>query len=350
MTHQNVDQEIKEALKNWKSIIAKYKKKSTGKAIGQIASSFLPFIAVWALMYFTLDFSLILTFLLGIVNAFFLVRIFIIQHDCGHNSFIKSQKASNFIGYVCSIFSFLPFKYWAETHTFHHGHNGQLEKEVRQVGDLPTLTVEEFRAKSRWGRFKYKVFRSPIVIFVIAPAYYLIITTKYPFLKFNNWKRTTYLLIKDNIVMIVPYLILGYFIGWADFFAVQFIILFFFGIIAFWFFYIQHQHEHSYKKWKEDWDFLLSAIKGSSYIKLPKIMEWFTGHIGIHHIHHLNSRIPNYNLKKCFTENKILSKYVTTLSFKDGLKMMFHKLWDEEEQRMITFREYYRLEKVRFSN
>ena len=348
MTQQNIDKEIKEALKNWRSIISKYKKKSTKKAIGQMASSFLPFIAVWTLMYFTLEYSLTLTILLGILNAFFLVRIFIIQHDCGHGSFIKSKKASDIIGYVCSVFSFLPFKYWSETHTFHHGHNGQLE--TRQVGDLPTLTVEEFRSKNWWGKFKYKIFRSPIVIFVIAPVYYLIVTTKYPFLQFNKWKKITLSLLKDNIIIVIPYLIVGYFVGWANFFAVQCIILFFFGIIAFWFFYVQHQHEFSYKKWKKDWDFLLSAIKGSSYLKLPRVMEWFTGHIGIHHIHHLNSRIPNYNLKKCFTENKVLSKYVTTLSFKDGLKMMFHKLWDEEQQRMITFREYYKLEKMRFSN
>ena len=277
-----------------------------------------------------------------------MVRIFIIQHDCGHGSFIKSKKASDIIGYACSVFSFLPFKYWAETHTFHHGHNGQLE--TRQVGDMPTLTVKEFREKSWWGKFRYKVFRSPIVIFVIAPAYYLIVTTKYPFLQFNKWQKITLTLLKDNLIIIIPYLIIGYFAGWADFFAVQFIILFFFGIIAFWFFYIQHQHEFSYKKWKKDWDFLLSAIKGSTYLKLPRVMEWFTGHIGIHHIHHLNSRIPNYNLRKCITENKILSKYVTTLSFKDGLKMMFLKLWDEEQERMITFREYYKLEKMRFSN
>ncbi|MFK7747592.1 MAG: fatty acid desaturase [Kordia sp.] len=348
MTQQNIDKEIKEALKNWRSIISKYKKKSTKKAIGQIASSFLPFIAVWTLMYFTLEFSLTLTVLLGILNAFFLVRIFIIQHDCGHGSFIKSKKASDIIGYVCSVFSFLPFKYWSETHTFHHTHNGQLE--TRQVGDLPTLTVKEFRSKSWWGKFKYKIFRSPLVIFVIAPAYYLIVTTKYPFLQFNKWQKITLLLLKDNLIIIIPYLIIGYFVGWANFFAVQFIILFFFGIIAFWFFYVQHQHELSYKKWKKDWDFLLSAIKGSTYLKLPRVMEWFTGHIGIHHIHHLNSRIPNYNLRKCIAENKILSKYVTTLSFKDGLKMMFLKLWDEEQQRMISFREYYKLEKVRVAN
>ncbi|MCH2196351.1 fatty acid desaturase [Kordia sp.] len=348
MAQNNIDKEIKEALKNWRSIISKYKKKNTKKAIGQMLSSFLPFIAVWVLMYFTLEFSLTLTILLGILNAFFLVRIFIIQHDCGHGSFIKSKKASDIIGYACSVFSFLPFKYWAETHTFHHGHNGQLE--TRQVGDMPTLTVKEFREKSWWGKFRYKVFRSPIVIFVIAPAYYLIVTTKYPFLQFNKWQKITLTLLKDNLIIIIPYLIIGYFAGWADFFAVQFIILFFFGIIAFWFFYIQHQHEFSYKKWKKDWDFLLSAIKGSTYLKLPRVMEWFTGHIGIHHIHHLNSRIPNYNLRKCITENKILSKYVTTLSFKDGLKMMFLKLWDEEQERMITFREYYKLEKMRFSN
>ncbi len=149
--------------------------------------------------------------------------------------------------------------------------------------------------------------------------------------------------LKNNIALAVVYITLAYFLGWVKFLLIHFFIVFCFGIIAFWFFYVQHQHEHTYKQWKDNWDYVVAAIRGSTYYKLPKIFQWLTGNIGIHHIHHLSSLIPNYNLEKCMKENKILNKYVTVVHFWESLKMMSHKLWDEERQRMISFREYGRL-------
>ena len=142
------NEEIVNALKDWKSIIAKYQTPDTKKAIIQMITTFGPFIGLWVLMYFSLDYSILLTIGLGLINAFFLVRIFIIQHDCGHQSFLKSKKLNNFIGRVCSVFSFIPYRYWAKTHNFHHGHCGQLE--VRDIGDIPMLTVNEYKEKTRW--------------------------------------------------------------------------------------------------------------------------------------------------------------------------------------------------------
>lgn len=335
-----IENEITKNLHNWRKIVSKYRIKNNKKAIIQLLTSIAPFILIWILIYFTINVSFLLTFFLILINSFFIVRIFIIQHDCGHQSFFKKRKLNNFIGYICSVFSFLPYKYWAKTHTFHHGHTGMLE--YRTIGDLPTLTVEEYKNANAWGKLKYRVFRMPIVTFIITPIYYLFVTTKYPFLKFNNKHKTAKLLLKDNLVIMIPYLILSFLIGWK-FIIIQFSLLFFFGIIAFWFFYIQHQHEHSYKQWSENWSFLLSAIKGSSYYKLPKLFEWLTGNIGIHHIHHLNSLIPNYNLKKCLNDNPILTKYVTTLTFKESLKLILNKLWDESQQKMISFSEYRKL-------
>ncbi|MHB1147484.1 MAG: fatty acid desaturase [Lutibacter sp.] len=335
------EEEIIKKLQNWRKIISKYKTKNNRKAVFQILTSILPFIAIWILMYFTLSSSILLFIFLSIINALFLIRIFIIQHDCGHHSFLKSRNANNIVGYICSIFSFLPYKYWAKTHTFHHGHTGMLE--YRAIGDLPTLTVNEFKKANKWNKLKYRIFRMPFVTFIIAPIYYLFITTKFPFLKFNNKKKTAFMLLIDNLVIIFPYIMLGFIVGWKYFLLTQFLILFFFGIVAFWFFYIQHQHESSYKQWKKNWNFLLSAIKGSSFYKLPKIFQWFTGNIGIHHIHHLNSLIPNYNLKKCLNENPILTKYTTIVTFKESLKMISNKLWDENQQKMISFSEYRKL-------
>ena len=151
---------------------------------------------------------------------------------------------------------------------------------------------------------------------------------------------------RSNLGVIALYLILGFTIGWKAFLLVQAPIIGFFAIIAVWFFYVQHQHEETYKQWRENWEYLLSAIKGSTYYKLPKVVMWLTGNIGFHHIHHLSSLIPNYNLEKCNKENPIFEKYVTILTFRESLKCMFNKLWDEERQRMITFREYYRMQRI----
>ena len=338
------NEEIVNALKDWKSIISKYQVPNTKKAIIQLITSFGPFIGLWVLMYFSLNWSILLTAALGVINAFFLVRIFIIQHDCGHQSFTKSKQLNNLIGRVCSLFSFIPYRYWAKTHNFHHGHCGQLE--VRDIGDIPTITVKEYQERSAWGRLKYRIWRNPIVTFVIAPIYYFIVSCRYPTFNFGNWKKWTKEIVKDNFWITTSYILVGWLVGWQKFLLIQVTLVVLFGIIAFWFFYVQHQHEMSYKQWKKNWQFILSAIKGSTYYKLPKMFHWLTGNIGYHHIHHLSSLIPNYNLEKCFKENAILSKYVTSISFTESLKLMYNKLWHEDQQRMISFTEFRRLERA----
>ncbi len=343
MTKNNT-QEIKEVLQNWPQIVKKYQAPNVKKAVIQILNSFLPFLALWVAMYFSLEVSYWLTLALGVLNAFFLVRIFIIQHDCGHQSFLKSRKVNNVIGQICSYFSMIPYKYWARSHNFHHAHNGQLE--TRDIGDLTTLTVEEYRELDKWGRLKYRIYRSPLIMFFIGPVYYLTIHNRIPSKSeiMKGWTKERKALWLNNLGLITIYISMGFLIGWKKFLLVQAPIIVFFGIIAIWFFYVQHQHEENYKQWKENWEYLLSAIRGSSYYKLPKVMMWLTGNIGFHHIHHLSSLIPNYNLEKCNKENPILEKYVNILTFRESIKCAFYKLWDEQSQRMITFREFYRME------
>ena len=334
------NQEIKQALQNWQSIVKKYQKPSNRKAIIQILNSFLPFIGLWALMYWTLQWSYLLTFLLAIVTAFFLVRIFIIQHDCGHFSFLKSRKMNHLIGVFCSFFSTIPFKYWAQVHSFHHGHNGQFEH--RDLGDINFLTTVEFAKLPWWKKLFYRIFRSPVVMFFISPFVYLAISNRIPFIWLKGWGRIARAQLYNNLMLVGLYALLCYLLGWKSFLLIQLTIVYVFGIIAFWFFYIQHQHEDGYKSWKDNWDYLIASIKGSTYYKLPKMFHWLTGNIGFHHIHHLSSRIPNYNLERCAKENPILNKFVTKVTFLESLKYMNHKLWCVRTQRMISFTEYYR--------
>jgi len=345
MDNEKLNSEIKKALANWKEIISKYQVPNNKKAIIQIANTFLPFLGLWILTYFALKWSILLAIPLFIINTGFMVRIFIIQHDCGHQSFFKSKKLNNVIGTICSVCSFIPFKYWAKVHNFHHGHSGQLE--VRDIGDIPTITVKEYMERNWWGKLKYRIWRFPVVTFVIAPMYYFIVSCRYPTFSFNNKTKYLKMVIKDNFWIALSYLVVGFIIGWKMFHAVQLTLVVMFGVVAFWFFYVQHQHEFSYKHWKDNWDFLLSSIRGSSYYKLPRVFHWLSGNIGYHHIHHLSSLIPNYNLPKVFREEPILNKYVTVVTFWDSLKMIRHKLWDEKQEKMISFSEYRRKYKLR---
>jgi len=343
--NRNLEQEIKDKLKNWKEIISEYQVPSSKKAILQIITSFVPYLALWILMYFSMDWSIWITLALGLVNAFFLVRIFIIQHDCGHQSFFGSKRLNNVMGTVCSVFSSLPYKYWAKVHNHHHGHTGQLEE--RDIGDIKFLTVKEYMSRNWFGKLRYRIFRNPIITFIISPLVYFTISNRMTLsFKDKPWKRVKRRQVVNNLLIVSVYGTLALLLGWQRFLFIQLFTIFIFSVIAFWFFYVQHQHEDGYQRWKKDWSFVVSAIRGSSYYKLPRMWQWLTGNIGLHHIHHLSSLIPNYNLEKCMKENPILSKYVTSITFLESLMTMKNKLWSEELDKMISWREYRQLKKM----
>ena len=328
---------------NWQQIVKKYQKANTKAAIWQMATSFLPFIGLWILMYFSLSVSYWLTLGLALVNAFFLVRIFIIQHDCGHQSFMASRKVNDAIGFVCSGLSLIPYKYWAKAHNFHHGHNGRLEPDIRDIGDMPTLTVEEYRNLKPLARFAYRFFRMPLVLLVVGSVYYVFIHNRFASIKQRGFEMVRKSLVWSNLFMISLWVGAILLFGAGTFFKIHLPMMLFFSVMLFFAFYIQHQHEHAYKQWKEEWTYVMAALKGSTYWKLPRIFQWLTGNIGFHHIHHLSSLIPNYNLERCKEENPVLQEHVTIVSFSDSLKYFIYKLWDEQQQRMITFTEYRKL-------
>lgn len=329
-------------MENWQKMVKKYQDPDMKIAIPQMITSFGPFILLWVVMYWSLSISYSLTLLLAFLNAFFLVRIFIIQHDCGHQSYFKSRKWNDAVGFVCSLFSMIPYKYWAKSHNYHHGHNGQLEEDSRDIGDVTLYTVEEFKRMTPWQRFRYRIYRMPLVLFGVGSLYYIMIHNRLPFIKKAGWESARMALVWSNLFIIAFYGAVIWSLGLSVFLKINLPILVFFGMIAVWFFYVQHQHEYSYKQWKQNWNYVLSALRGSTYYKLPKVVQWLTGNIGIHHIHHLSSLIPNYNLQRCKDENPVFQKFITTVTFSESLKYMSHKLWDEKDQRMITFREFYR--------
>jgi omega-6 fatty acid desaturase (delta-12 desaturase) len=323
------------------ALVKAYQLPDNKKATMQAITSFGPFLAIWVAMYLLMDVSMWATVLLGIVNAFFLVRIFIIQHDCGHQSFTASRKANDIIGQVCSYFTFIPYRYWAKSHNFHHGHNGLLW-EHRDIGDVNLLTVNEFKALSKWEQFQYRVYRSFPVMFVIGPIWYILVHSRLPLIKIKGWEHARKALLRHNVILIAVCVAVGLLLGYEALLMVQLPILIAFGVIAIWFFYVQHQHETTYKQWKERWEYVKAAVEGSTYYKLPKLFHWLTGNIGYHHIHHLNPLVPSYQLPRVLKENPILDQMANKITFLESLKCIFNKLWDEDSQRMISFREFYR--------
>jgi acyl-lipid omega-6 desaturase (Delta-12 desaturase) len=326
-------------------IVKAYQFPDNRKAVIQILDSILPFLVIWVAMYLLRNVSIWLTIGLAVVNAFFLVRIFIIQHDCGHQSFTASRKVNNIIGTACSLLTFIPFKYWAKVHNYHHGHNGILD-ENRGVGDIYTLTVKEFRELTPIKKLKYQIFRNAFVLFVLGPLIYLFYYNRLPLIQHKNIKSANRSLLWSNLALLAFHAALVFFLGWQAFLRVQLPILMVFGTIALWFFYVQHQHRYTYKSKKENWDFLLASIRGSSYYKLPRFVHWLSGNIGYHHIHHLSSLVPSYHLARCHHENPIFEQLANALTFKESLRCIFYKLWDEDNERMVTWREYHSMNKA----
>jgi acyl-lipid omega-6 desaturase (Delta-12 desaturase) len=333
--------EFQEIGKKMLKTLKPYSEVNHKKAFFQILTSFLPFLALFAVTYMALSYSYVLFFALAFLNAFFLVRIFIIQHDCGHNTFVASNTWRSIIGFGCSLISAIPYQYWAKSHQYHHNHTGQLE--LRDIGDINTLTVKEYEELTPFGKFKYRLYRSPLVMFVLGPLYYWVVVNRFPFITMDSFKPVRKFVAINNLAVLAMVLGLSLLLSWKTFLATYFVTLYFFYIIAIWFFFVQHQHEETYKQWKKNWTFFVAAIKGSTYYKLPGIVHWLTGNIGVHHIHHLNATIPSYNLMRAIKENPWLNKYTTQITFWESLQFINNKLWDEELQKMISFREYRKL-------
>ena len=312
---------------------------SVRSSVWQLANSILPLLGLLVLMYYSLAASYWITLGLGVVAAGFVVRIFIIQHDCGHGSFFKSRAWNNRVGRFCSLFTMIPYYYWRRQHALHHSTSGNLDR--RGYGDVSTCTVAEYRQKSKFDRFKYRAYRNPFVFLGLGPLALYLVTNRFVFDKVQTSKRERRNVHVTNLTVVVMFLLLGWWIGFGKLFLIAAPVMYVAALAGIWLFYIQHQFDPTYWKRQPEWESAASAIEGSSYFKLPKVLQWFTGNIGYHHIHHLQERIPNYRLQEIYEATPEFQQ-VHTLTIGSSLKTMFLGLWDEERERLISFREFAR--------
>ena len=302
-------------------------------ALFDLATSVAAYLALVAAMFALTDVSYLLVLLLAIPAAGFLTRTFIVFHDCAHGSFLGSKRANERLGASLGVVLFMPFAWWRHKHAVHHATTGDLDR--RGTGDIQTLTVEEYRARSRWGRIGYRLFRNPFVMFGLGPLWVVLIGPRLVTPDLNRRLRRSVLATDLALVLVIGGLC--WLVGWEDVVLVLGLPLFLTGAAGIWLFYVQHQFEDAYWQANEDWNFEEAALQGSSYLRLPRILQFFTGNIGLHHVHHLSARIPNYNLRAAHEECDLGS--VPTLSLLDGLRAVRLKLWDPEQRRLVTFRE-----------
>jgi acyl-lipid omega-6 desaturase (Delta-12 desaturase) len=312
--------------------IEKYQVPSLGRSFWQIANSLVPYIGLWVLIVYSLSVSYWLTAFLIILAAGFLVRLFIIFHDCGHGSYFKSAKTNKSVGMFFGILAFTPYDKWHNQHMKHHGTVGNLDK--RGVGDVWTMTKVEYKSSSKFEKFKYRIYRNPFIMFGIGSIYVFLIQNR---LTQKGMTRKEKLNIYfTNAVLLLIFVMMSLAIGFGTFVIIQLSILYIAAISGLWLFYLQHQYEDVTWFRNKDWNYRKVALEGSSFVKFPKLLQWFSGNIGFHHIHHLNARIPNYYLNKCYRENTIF-KEVKPVTFIMSLKSLKLRLWDEQIQKMVTF-------------
>jgi omega-6 fatty acid desaturase (delta-12 desaturase) len=312
--------------------LARFQNASPWRAQWQIINSFVPYAVLWYAMYHALSISYWLMLPIALLAAGFLARIFIIFHDCGHASFFKSRSANNAVGAIAGLLNLTPYRHWRWQHALHHGTSGDLDR--RGSGDIWTLTVQEYLESSRWTRFAYRLARNPFVLFVVAPLYVFIIHHRLPSPKAPEAERRS--VAWTNLALLGATLLMSAAIGLKAFLTIQLTITTIAGAAGVWLFYVQHQFEGAYWARSANWNYTAAALQGSSYYKLPTILQWFTGNIGFHHVHHMSPRIPNYHLQRChYAEPSFTSiKPVTLLT---SLKSLTYRLWDERRQIFVGY-------------
>ena len=321
---------------SWLPKLKTYEKPSRGRAIWQLINTLVPYLSIVVLMYFSLQWGWPIwgTLLLAIPGAAFLVRAFIIFHDCVHGSFFASRKANRFWGTVLGVMTFTSYGSWQHGHGVHHSTAGNLDR--RTIGEIWTLTVEEYRNASRGTRLWYRIYRNPVVLFLIAPIILFVGTQRFPDKSDNARQRRSVLVTNLILLGIVA---LAYFtIGLGPYLLIQLSIMQLAGMGGIWLFYVQHQFDPGYWEREEEWNDVDAALEGSSYYKLPAVLQWFSGNIGLHHVHHLKPRIPNYNLPRALADIPEL-QLDDYLSVKDSVSSIFLNLWDEERKELISFRQ-----------
>ncbi|ALS29047.1 fatty acid desaturase [Paenibacillus sp. 32O-W] len=318
--------------KNWRKIIAPYERSNLKRSIWQIMNTFIPFFMLWYAAYWSLSVSYWLTLVLAVLASGLLVRIFIIFHDCCHGSFFANRTANEILGTVAGIMTCCPYHQWRHSHSVHHATSGNLDR--RGMGDIWTLTVEEYLALPPLKRLAYRMYRNPLIMFGLGPSYVFLIEYRFNRKGAKMKERLNTYIINLGIAAIIG--LLCWTIGWKAFLLVQGPVFLFSSLAGFWLFYVQHQFEGTYFEKGEKWDHLSAALHGSSFYKLPKVLHWFTGNIGFHHIHHLSPRVPNYYLERVQEENTIFQD-VPPVTLLSSLKSLKFRIWDENRKKLTGF-------------
>lgn len=315
--------------------LTKYSKSNDRIAIWQLVNTMIPYAALVALMITLVrnNVPYWITLLLSVVAGLFLIRIFIFFHDACHGSFFSSRSANIIIGYITGILTFTPYFNWRHSHAIHHSTAGNLDK--RGTGDVWTMTVEEYQEADKLQRFLYRFIRHPLVMFGFGPAVMFLVVHR--FAEKTATKRDKQSVVIANLAIGAILIIAHFTIGLGTYFMVQLPIIYFAGMMGLWLFYVQHQFETVYWVRDNEWDRVRAAFEGASYYKLPKVLQWFSGSIGFHHIHHLRAGIPNYNLERCYNAVPAVQK-VTPITIRTSIQSLWMHLIDEPAGRMVSFK------------
>ena len=316
----------------WKEALRPYARPHLGRALLDLVTSVVPYLGLSLLMYLALDESYLLALGIAVPAGGFLLRTYIVFHDCTHGSFLASKRANGWVGRTLGLIVFTPFSSWRHNHAIHHATAGDLDR--RGVGDVATLTTAEYRQLPLRKRLGYRLFRNPLVMFGLGPIYAMVIQPRLPARSARPRSRRS--IVGTDVALVVLVGLLCGLMGWREYLLVQVPTALLAGSAGVWLFYVQHQFEDTYWQSTGDWSYADAALRGSSYLKLPKLLQFFTGNIGLHHVHHLSTRIPNYKLQRANDENPIFHD-VPTLSLWNGLLAVRLKLWDQDRGRLVSF-------------
>jgi len=310
-----------------------YQRPSTWRAVWQVVNSFGPYLLLWWLAIESLAISYWLTLPICILAAGFLIRIFIIFHDCGHGSFFASQRANHIVGVISGLATFTPYFYWRKSHARHHATSANLDK--RGAGDVWMMTVDEYRKASRFQRWKYRLYRNPLVMFGLGPLFIVLISHRLVRRKATLEERMS--VYWTNLAVVAMAFMMIWWIGLEAYLLIQIPMLFVSLTAGIWLFYVQHQFDGVYWARGGEWDYVSASVLGGSYYRLPAVLRWFTGNIGFHHVHHLDSRIPNYHLARCHERVSVFQQ-TPTIGFWSAFKSLSYRLWDEQTRSLVSFR------------
>ncbi|WP_136442765.1 fatty acid desaturase [Pacificoceanicola onchidii] len=332
---QKTTNDAPRSARDWVKVLAAYRDPSLGRSLFELAITLVPFLLLWALAWWALSFSYLLAFGLSVLNAGFLLRLFIIQHDCGHSAFFHSRTAGDWLGRALGVLTLTPYDVWRRTHSIHHSGAGNLSR--RGLGDIHTMTVAEYKAETWRGRLMYRLYRSPVVLFGLGPFYIFFLQNRLP-IGLTDGRQYWISAMATNVVLFLALGAIWWFGGWAPLLLIFVPSTLLAATLGIWLFYVQHQFETTHWDQDADWQLHEAALEGSSHYVMPKVLQWMTGNIGIHHVHHLYSRIPFYRLTEVLRDHEML-KDSNRMTIAESFANAKLHLWDEQSRRLLSFRE-----------